>query len=314
MRPFKSRPRIVVYVDLDLVGDALIKLPLVRALRHAYPDGELIWVAGRGASAFAGALAPLMPGLLDRVIERRGAGRGLREALGPGRIDLVIDTQGRVSTTVVLATLLPRRLVSVAFQRRPPRQLIARLLALLERATGQPIVPDAPLVLPASTTVLAATLLPPGPIYIAQAIGAGGRHKAWPREHHLSLARMLAASGRTPVLILGPDEQTEHRELAASLPQARFPLQDAIATGHPAGPDLTIALARRCTAALAGDCGGGHMLAASATPLVSLFGPPDPGKFAPWSPHLTVVRAQDVGGTQMTAIPVAPVLKALTIA
>jgi ADP-heptose:LPS heptosyltransferase len=44
-------PRVVTYVDLDLVGDGLTKLPYVRAVRHAFPDGELIWVAGRGGCA-----------------------------------------------------------------------------------------------------------------------------------------------------------------------------------------------------------------------------------------------------------------------
>ena len=309
MRPFKSAPRVLVYVDLDLVGDALIKLPLIRALRQAFPDGEIVWVAGRGPSAFAGALAPLVTGLLDRVI----AHAGWRAAIGPGRPDLILDTQGRLSTLAALALLRPRRLVSIALQYPKPRHLVARLLALLERATGVPARPDAPLHLPDATVALAASLLPPGPVYIAQAIGAGGRHKAWPRAHHIALARDLAATGRTPVIILGPDEHAEHAELASLLPTARFPRQEALALGHDAGPDLTIALAGRCAAGVAGDCGGGHMLAASGIALVSLFGPTDPGKFAPSATRLSVLRAQDFGGgSEMAAIPVAAVLAALT--
>ena len=311
MRPFKSHPRIVVYVDLDLVGDGLIKLPLIRALRQAFPDGEIVWVAGRGPSAFAGVLAPLTTGLLDRVVAH--AGGDLRAAIGPGRPDLILDTQGRLSTLAALALLRPRRLVSIAFQYPKPRHLVARLLALLERATGAPARPDAALHLPAATMELAAHLLPAGAVYVAQAIGAGGTHKAWPRVQHVALAEALAATGRTPVLILGPDEHAAHAELAGLLPTARFPRQEALALGHDAGPDLTIALARLCAAGVAGDCGGGHMLAASGISLVSLFGPTDPGKFAPSATRLSVLRAQDFGGgSEMAAIPVAAVLAALT--
>ena len=88
-----------------------------------------------------------------------------------------------------------------------------------------------------------------------------------------------------------------------------MPLQAA----PPAGPDLTIALAARCAAGVAGDCGGGHMLAAADIPLVSLFGPTDPAKFAPWCARNRIIRAQDHGADTMAAIPVATVLAALTL-
>lgn len=302
------------------MGDALIKLPFVRALRHAFPDADLLWIAGRGRSAYAGALAPLMPGLLDRVIEECGVGGGLRAAIGAPRLDVLIDTQSHVGTTLALRALWPRRFVSAAADYwlsgvrpprgyRKPRRLIRRLLDLAAFASGQPAVAAGAPLLPAEAVAHAAALLPPGPCYVAQAIGAGGRHKAWPLEHHIALAEALAAAGRVPVLILGPAEQEFFMPLAARLPMARFPLQQADA---PTGVPLTIALGTRCAAAVAADCGGGHMLAASGVPLISLFGPTDPEKFAPWASQLTIVRAQDFGGTEMAAIPVAPVLASVT--
>ncbi|MBU6497459.1 MAG: glycosyltransferase family 9 protein [Rhodospirillales bacterium] len=315
--PSPARPRIAVYVDLDLVGDGLIKLPFVRALRHAYPTGELTWVAGRGRSAYGGALAPVVGGLIDRVIEESGVGRGLAAALG-GRLDLLIDTQSKLATTLALRRLRPRRFFAATWNGllsdrwpprgyRKPRRLIRRLLDILEHATGAPAAPDAALTLPDAAIARAAALLPAGPRYVVQAVGAGGRHKAWPAERHVALAHALQAAGAQPVLILGPDERGLHAALAEAAPRARFPLQE----GPQAGPELTIALAARCAAGVAGDCGGGHMLAASGVPMVSLFGPTDPAKFAPWASRLTVLRAQDWGGEAMAAIPVAAVLEAL---
>ena len=310
------RRRVAAYVDLDLVGDALIKLPFVRALRHAWPEAELIWIAGRGRSAYAGALAPLMPGLLDRVIEQSGVGAGLRAAVGAPRLDVLIDTQSHVGTTLALRRLWPRRFVSAAagywlsgvrppWGYRKPRRLIRRLLDLAAFAAGHPAEPAGAVALPPATLAQAAALLPSGPIYVAQVIGAGGRHKAWPLDRHVALAEALAQAGRVPVLILGPAEQDLVAPLRDRLPMARFPLQ---AAGGSAGVDLTIALGARCAAAVAGDCGGGHMMAASGVKLVSLFGPTDPAKFAPWAGHLTLLRAQDFGGVEMGAIPVPAVL------
>jgi len=309
--------RVAAYVDLDLVGDALIKLPFVRALRDAYPRAELIWIAGRGPTAYADALAPLTTGLLDRVIERSGVGRGLHAALG-GRLDLLIDTQSRVATTLALRLLRPRRFISAAADfwlsevrprpgYRKPRRLVRRLLDLAELSSGRPARPAGAPVLPAAAAERAARLLPPGPCYVAQAVGAGGRHKAWPAERHIALAHALLAAGRQPVMILGPAEQEALGPLQAAVPTARFPLQEA----GEVTPALTIALGARCAAAVAADCGAGHMLAASGAPMVSLFGPTDPEKFAPWAERLTILRAQAHGGAEMHHIPPAPVLAAV---
>jgi ADP-heptose:LPS heptosyltransferase len=182
---------------------------------------------------------------------------------------------------------------------------------MLESATGRPAIADGSLPLSAQTTALAASLLPAGQSYVAQATGAGGRHKAWPLECHVALAKTLLTLGHTPVLILGPDENTDYPRLTSALPGARFPLQEAEARGLACGPELTIALAGHCSAAVAADCGGGHMLAAGGAPMVSLFGPTSPARFAPWASRLAVLRAQQWKSDAMQAIPVQAVLDAV---
>ena len=316
--------RVAVYGDLDLVGDALIKLPFARALRLRYPGAEITWIAGRGGSAFAGALAPLAAGVIDRVLERTGVGADLRAALGRPP-DLLIDTQSDLATALALRAIGARRFVTAAAWGLPgrpvrfapvvPRHLVRRLLALIDRdgtggdgtgsdGTGGDGAGPA-LAVPFADR--AATLLPDGPRYVAQVLGAGGRHKVWPEAHHVALARALLAQGSTPVLILGPDEAARHPSLAETVPGALFPLQQ---TDDPQ-PALTIALAARCSVAVAADSGGGHMMAAAGIPLVSLFGPTDPGKFAPWTPRLRVLRTRAFGGIEMSVIPVAAVLEAV---
>lgn len=318
---------VLVYVGLDLVGDALIKLPFARALRHAFPDARITWLAGKGKSAYAGPLAPLARGLIDEVIEEAGVGSHWRElATRPldGRaFELVIDTQRRVPTSLILRRIRHRTFVSGAAgyllsDRRPPAgrrkppAMIDQLLDLVAAAAGAPpvLAPSPP---PAGAwSARARALLPDGPVYVGLAPGAGGRHKCWPLDSYIGLARVQAAAGRVPVFLLGPGELAWRAELAAAVPPALFPLQDpSLPAAMANDPVLTIAVARRLAAAAANDAGSGHMLAAAETPLLSLFGPTDPAKFAPRVPRARILRAQDFGGADMAAIPVAAAADAL---
>lgn len=325
--PGTAQPRVLVYVGLDLVGDGLMKLPFLRALRHAFPGGELIWLAGKGQSAYRGTLAPLVKGLLDAVVDDADIGNHwselvTRAPLAGQRFDLVIDTQRRLLTTLVLRRLKTQRFVSgtadylfsdVKPQRRLPKPpaMVTQLLNLLQLATGQPPNPMAPLPLDAETLARAKALLPDGNRYVGLVPGAGGKHKCWPINEFVGVARVLRQEGRVPVFILGPDEQGMHQAIAAAVPSAFFPLQHVYATEVGAPPHLTIALGQRLQAAVANDSGGGHMMAASGCPLVSLFGPTDPQKFAPLTPRLVLLRAQTFGGSEMQAIPKTAVLAAL---
>ncbi len=316
---------ICVYVGLDAFGDGLMKLPFLRALRRAYPQAQVTWLAGKGRSAFAHELAPLAAGLIDEVIENAGIGSLLAELCSrplPGRrFDLVIDTQRRVLTTLITRRIAHGRFISGAAgflfsghkpkpPYRKPAAMVRQMLDLVEVASGKPARADTPLLLDASVERTAAELLPAGPLYVGLAPGAGGRDKCWPLANYIALATALARDGAVPVFILGPNE-AEWAEPCRGVAGAVLPLQLAAQHGTAATPMLTIALARRLKAAVANDSGGGHMLAAGDVPLVSLFGPTAPAKFAPLCPRLAVLRAQDFGGDAMDKIPVDAVRGAL---
>ncbi len=308
---------ILAYVGLDLMGDALMKMPFVRALRETWPQARITWLAGKGKTVFSGPLSPLVKGLIDEVIEDAGIGSHWTELLRrplPGRhFDLVIDTQRRVLTTLILRRLHCDQFISGAMDfalssKRPPAgykkpvTMIRQILDLIEVANGTTVEEKlAPLYDPESYA-RATALLPDGTTYVGLVPGAGGRHKCWPRERFVEIGKRQASRGRVPVVILGPDEGSWHDELKAALPEARFPLQDNAARG--AGPLLTIALAARMKAAVSNDSGGGHLVAAGGVPLVSLWGPTVMEKAPPQTPTLITVLAREFGSTAMEAIPV----------
>lgn len=313
---------VLVYVGLDLVGDAMMKLPFIYALRRAFPKARLTWLAGKGKSAFAHQLAPFADGVLDEIVEDAGIGSHctelLRERPLSGRsFDVVIDTQHRVLTTLILRRIPHRRFVSAAANYllsdvRPRHygntpSVAGQLAQLLELACGRSHVWSGSVSVPDEATRVAAELLPEGSRYVGFAPGAGNPVKCWPLPRYIELAQSLAALGRVPVFLLGPSEAEMIDPVRTAIPTALLPLQgQGLVT-----PELTVALAARMEVAVANDCGAGHLIAASGCPMVSLFGPTSPHKFAPIASRLTVIRAATWGRDEMEAIPLAAVLAAV---
>ncbi|MEC7490921.1 MAG: glycosyltransferase family 9 protein [Pseudomonadota bacterium] len=318
---------ILVYVGGDLLGDALIKLPFVRALKGAWPNSHLTWLAGTHKTAFARELAPLVAGLIDEIIEEAGfesvKGKFFSRPLGGRYFDLLIDTQRGVARSLLVRRIRHKVFVSGAAnflfsdlkpakpRTRPPK-MINQMMELISLTYGAAPPKGPPLWVDPAADRKAADILPSGPVYVGFAPGAGGPHKRWPLNRYLSLAGSQIGAGRTPVFILGPGEMDLTSKIRNAVPGAIIPEEQPRA-GHLETPILSIAISRRLRAAVANDSGVGHILAAGETPLVSLFGPTLPDKFAPATPYLRVIRAQEFGGDSMEFIPEAAVGAALEI-
>jgi ADP-heptose:LPS heptosyltransferase len=318
---------LLVYSGLELLGDGVMKLPFLAALRRRWPEARITWLAGKGETVYAHTLAPLAAPLLDEIIENAGIGSRaaelLRRPLPDRRFDLVIDTQRRVLTTLILRRIRSGCFVSAAARfllsdKRPPRgyerppRLIDQLMDLIAIAGGEPVQAEFGFAVGPPWSEAASLALPPGPVYVGIAPGAGGTHKRWPRERFLALAAEQQRAGRRAVLLLGPDERGWEGELRAALPEALFPLQDRrVAPEIAASPLYTLALAARLAVAVANDSGTAHLLAAGGVPLVSLFGPTAAAKFAPAARRLELIEAQRFGGSDMEQIPLGAVREAV---
>jgi ADP-heptose:LPS heptosyltransferase len=334
--PNALEPRsILVYITSDAdnaLGENVLKLPLLLALGAAFPGAAIAWVPGTsGAFYLREQLAPLVSGRIDEFITDLAIPTDPRAALRfawrrghpiLGRhFDLIIDTQRYLGRTLFLRHIPHRRFISGTWRyvlsnarpphgvpRRPPR-LVDKLLGFAAAAAGRPITAPNPIPLPESLRARAAHLLPPGPCYVGLAPGAGNKDKGkcWPLDRFVALARRQAERGRIPVFLLGPEESRWIAALRDSMPQALFPEQQA-ADG---GPCLTAALGERLSAAIANCSGTGHLLAAGGAPMVSLYGPTRPEKYAPFSRALICLKAQNYGSERIDAIPLDAVAAAV---
>jgi ADP-heptose:LPS heptosyltransferase len=315
---------IAVIVGLDLIGDALIKLSFVRALRAAFPEAHISWLTAQGRTAFAGPLRAIAAPFIDAVVERPDYLAALQDknpAVALPHFDLVIDTRGRWRWALQARRLPHQVFIAPAARflfsdRRPPccwrkpEHMQDRLLQLVELAAGHLPVVSGGIAVPADDRAKAAQILPDGQTTIGLVPGAGNTVKIWPLPRFIELAERQTAQGRVPTFLLGPQETGWLTELQGKFPAAKFPLQDAIWGGQ-LSLTATMAVGERLKLCVTNDNGTSHMLAAVDCPLVSLFGPTAAQKLAPRVSHRRVIMAQQFGQEAMTAIPVATVAAAV---
>jgi ADP-heptose:LPS heptosyltransferase len=312
--------RIAVLVDREGLGDALLKVPFLRATRRAFPDHKIWWIATH-QTAMEDDVAPWVAPLIDRVISRAGLTSPDLEIIPRLRrlppFELVFDSRTRFTTLLLTRLNLKHRgyyacapgyLLSDQLPPRRwvrPRGVAERMLTMIEAATRRPADWKGTFdVLPAAQQ-LAAQRLPDGPRYLGFAPGSREVRKNWPLERFIAAAVALAGKGYTPVFLIGPQERDWLATLRAAVPQALFPEADPVDPALGVGRlEFAIALGRRLTAVVANDSGVGHLMATLGTPLVSLFGPSDAKRWAPFGDPVIIVRAQEFGEDTIDAIPV----------
>lgn len=324
MNNSSSKPRLLVFSHGELLGDALLKLPALTALRPAFPDHHISWLAGTGFTFYARQLGPLVETMIDEVREDVRLGQSLKEFWHPPLrnefYDVIIDTQNRVKSTLLLKHVPHRLFVSPTanffFSDRKPAgphkqgSIQRRLLQLIGLAGGCQAEANFTLYLPEQYRSAAARLLPAGRCYIGLAPGSGVARKCWPLESFIDLAGIQADSGRTPVFFLGPKEAGWQEKIAAAVPASLFPEQEPVCTDDNTVL-LSLALAERINAGVANDSGTGHIFATAGQPLISLFGHSNAEKFVHESHNRTTIFARNFGGTEMHRIPVTAVAEAI---
>jgi len=319
---------IAVLVDREGLGDALLKLPFLRAVRRAFPGRPIWWIATH-QTAMAHEMAPWVADLIDRTMEYAGLTEPAREVIPRLRalppFDLVFDARTRFVTVLLARMLLSHRGFYACLPgymlstRRPsgrwtrPDNIAERMLSLVDAATAKPADASGEFALSPDIERFAATALPAGHAYVGLATGSRETRKNWPVENFVALAKGLEGAGLVPVFLIGPQERELVDALRVKMPSALFPEAGPIDPSlQPRPLELAMALGRRLAAAVANDSGIGHLLGILGTPLVSLFGPTDPERWRPYTTAGVIIRAQEFSGDAIETIPVEPVFAAVT--
>ena len=342
--PPPQAPRRVLLLRLERIGDLLMTLDAIAAVRELLPAAELDLAVG----SWNRDLAALIPGLsrveiVDAPWLARGPGATSWRAMmarardwRSRRYDLAINFEGDIRSHGLMALSDARMRVGFAHGGGGPLLshivpfdgdvhvavnalglvaatgdafgLADRVRVIRQRADqiaaatggrhpfssdGHAVVPGRwpRLTIPDDARERAAALLHRAGPTVSEWIGlhaAGGREiKQWHPDRFGRVAGELALSrGAGIVLTGGAADRSIVDQVRAALP-AGVPVLDVTAA-----LDLVTlaALLSRLTALVTGDTGPMHLAAAMGTPIVAIFGPSMPWRYAPLGPSVRLIR------------------------
>ena len=295
-------PKEVLVLRLDRIGDVLMSLPAIHALREALPDAKIRLCVGEWSREIA-ADAPVDEVLVwsapwaGRSHEGASTATALfaearaRRAQAP---DLAIDLQGDLRALWLMSATGARarvgyantgsaalltavvdldedvnfveqnyRAIETALGRSVPRRPF-RWLDHDRRARGRERLREA---------LAAQGLAAPSPV-VGLHPGAGRKIKEWPIARFIELGRRLIhEKGATLVLTGSAEEGTRTAKIAEALGTKVFDLTGKLRLGDFAETMTAF------DAFVSGDTSAMHFACALGVPSVAIFGPSDPGRY-----------------------------------
>jgi lipopolysaccharide heptosyltransferase II len=323
VRPWRGRgggrdPQRILLLRLERVGDLVMTLDAIGAVRDLAPRARVDLVVGGWNAALAG----LIPGL-DRVetldapwLAREAKSHSVPHLLSRAwswrarRYDLAINFEGDIRSNVLIGLSGAMRRVGfdmagggalltdrVEFDARAHTR--ANALRLVGRAfglegDGAPARSTAPrLAVPEEARARARALLEDqsraGQPLVALHAGGGREIKQWALARFADVASRLSRSLGARIVLTGTSADRPHVE---AVRQALDPASAVIDLAGRADLVTLAALLEQMDLLVTGDTGPMHLAAALDVPVVAIFGPSDPARWGPEGPRTRVVRAQ----------------------
>lgn len=297
-------PRILI-CRLSAIGDCLLTVPTVCALRDHFPNAFLAWAVGPGPGSLLAGHADvdeIIPVDRDWLKSPRKTWR-LRQKLRALRFDVALDAQGLTKSALIAWLSGARRRVGFAAPMGREASLwlnnekvtsrashvvdrFRELLGPLGITKPKPVRFDLPHNREAETTMLARRTAAKivGDFAVIN-VGAGWGSKVWPAESYAQTARHLyTRHGLPSIVVWGGAQEREAAETVVRL------AGDGATLAPPTSLVELAALLRSATLFVGSDTGPLHLAAALDVPCVGLYGPTNPAVCGPYGPRHLALR------------------------
>ena len=283
------------------LGDAVMALPALAAVRRAYAGRTMILAA---TDAVAPLFAERTPAAPDEIltVDRAREVEQLRAARGDA---LLLLTNSFGSAWTARRSGIPERwgyrasgrgVLLTRGVRRPkgPVHQIEYYLALArglgivvpDLADARPDLQPSPAARTKADALLSAAGVDPAATLVGFAPGAAyGQAKRWPPARVAQVIAALASRGVVAVLVGAGADRATARAIESTLPPGTR-VVDLI--GRTSLREL-VGVVARCAAFVSNDSGAMHVAAALGVPLTAIFGPTDERATAP-AGHADVIR------------------------
>ena len=273
------------------LGDFIVTLPALAALRAAWPTARIELAGNAPAAALA-----VTRGLLDAAHSQHES----RWAALYASATLPTDVTAWLASFDLILNFWPDPDHTLARHFREvssPIFLTSTALPTLAPAAAHYCAPLRTLGLTPTSFHHALTPPAPGARLIAVHPGSGSRQKNWPLARWIELCTWLTREHRAELLLITGEADPAAATALASFgtPAHRRPLRELVP------------LLAQCRFFLGHDSGISHLAAACGVPSLLLFGPTDPATWAPPGPHVRVLTR----GPALESISLADVAAAL---
>jgi heptosyltransferase-2 len=305
--PAVRRDARVLVKAVNWLGDLVMSLPALKAVRSAFPAATLsVLVKSELASFFDGAqwLDEVIPYHVGRSLAGIADSRHVVAEIRSRRFDLAIVLPRSFESALWTALArVPRRVGFAADGRglmltdraRRPKELFARhqvndYLYLLQQTLGVAgdagaVTPDvAPAHLAAMREWLAARRRRSGPLVALAVAAAYGPAKEWPEARYAMLIDRLAARADAECVLVGAPAERRKCESVAAASHA-----GALIAAGETSIGQALALLSLCDGFAGNDSGSMHVAAALGIPTVGIFGSTNPARTGPLGPRTRVL-------------------------
>jgi len=300
----RARGRLnVLLIQLKRIGDLILTVPAIAALRKAFPATNISLVAAHGSRE----LLPAIPGL-DRTFVARGRVSDAPQffAVAKAKFDCCLDFSrtdrsafltflSGAERRITYDTIRRERLRQLSYNEFVPSQVrfihtIDHHLALLGPLGVHNVSREICLKLPATTKARVAEIIANtglGNDFVVLHPGSARAEKFWVARRWAEVADQMFENGQLRCVLTGGKLRIEREQIARIKAHLRHPIVDL--SGE---LDLLLlgGLLQRARLLVTIDSAPMHLAAAFGTPQVALFGPTNPFHWRPRSTPATILH------------------------